>query len=66
MADRKKVPTWAQPVHYVTATACGGAKKGHRLSRHLAEVTCRFCVGALKDVAERKRKGRAPSGHSDR
>jgi hypothetical protein len=59
MGAPKKVPGWAQPVHYVVATACRGAKRGHRLSHDLREVSCRFCIVALKEIAERKRKGRS-------
>jgi hypothetical protein len=55
-------PTWAQPVHFVTATACGHARRGHRLSRDPETVTCRFCLVALRQQAERARKGEGAGG----
>ena len=58
----RPVPKWAQPVHYVTATECGRAKREHRLSRNLEEVTCRFCLTAIRQKAEEARKGRGKPG----
>ncbi len=55
-APKKPPPAWATPVHYVQATACGNARRGHRLTHDSAEVTCRFCVVALKQAAEKKRR----------
>jgi hypothetical protein len=59
MAEAKQKPTWAQPMHYVVATACKDAKRGHRLTRDVNEITCRFCKLALQQQAEAVRKGRA-------
>jgi hypothetical protein len=61
MAEAKPKPQWAQPVHFVVATACGDARRGHRLSRDPREITCRFCKLAMQQQAEDERKGRAPS-----
>jgi hypothetical protein len=33
-----------QPIHYVKATACGTAKRGHALTSKWDEVDCRECL----------------------
>ena len=49
-------------MHYVTATECGRAKREHRLSGNLEEVTCRFCLTAIRQKADEARKGRGSRG----
>jgi hypothetical protein len=55
--EPKPKPPWAGPTHYVVATKCGQAKKGERLTRDLDQVSCRFCLMAVRQEAESKRKG---------
>ena len=63
MGEHKERPTWAQPVHFVTTTACGHARRGHRLTRDPHAVTCRFCQVAIRQKAERERsEGRRVKG----
>lgn len=51
------LPEWATPIHFVTSTKCGHARKGERLTRDAEKVSCRECLMAINVEKQSKRSG---------